>query len=83
MAALATFLIYDPTAIKALIILDHSHVQLVVGCKLVRLNMCLGSNDISRIFIKLRVMRASHGYRDPFTLACQYTIGSVYQTSLG
>jgi hypothetical protein len=69
---------HDPIAIKALIISNCSHARLTVRSKPVRLNMRSGSDDIGGIVIKSRAMRASRGYRVPFTLACQYAIGSVH-----
>jgi hypothetical protein len=50
---------YNPTAIKALIILGCSRAQLAVRSKPVRLNIRLGSDNISGIISKLRAMRAS------------------------
>ena len=67
---IAPFLSYDPIAIEALIILDYSHAQLVVRSKPIRLNMCLGSNNIGEIVIKLKAMQANYKYKIPFTLAC-------------
>jgi hypothetical protein len=71
-------LFHDPTAIEAPIISDGSRARLAVRSKPVRLNMRSGSNDIGGIVIKSRAMRASRGYRVPFTQACQYAIGSVH-----
>ena len=51
---------HDPTAINALIILGYSYTQLVVRSKPIRLNIRLGSNNISRIVIKLRAILASY-----------------------
>ena len=60
---------HNSTGIKALIISGCSHARLVVRSKPVRLNIRSGSNDIGRIVIKLRAIRASYGYRVSFTLA--------------
>ena len=50
----------DPTAIKALIILGYSCMLLAVSSKPIRLNICSGCNDVSRIVSKLRAMRVSY-----------------------
>jgi len=47
---------YDPTAIKALIILCYSRARLAVNSKVIRLNIYSGSNNISRIIIKSRAI---------------------------
>ena len=47
---------YNPTAIEALIISSHNHMQLVVKSKPVRLNIYSRSNNIDKIINKLRAI---------------------------
>jgi len=63
------FLSHDLIIIKTLIILNYNYTLLGVRSKPIRLNICLGFNDINKVIIKSRAIWASRGYLVLFNLA--------------